>query len=87
MVVAWLTDGEGDITLELVVEDAESLEELSGREIPFRFAEPLQQLRLLVRLKAFVFPAPGTYRVTLLADGEIIAQRKFNISSKEDSHE
>jgi hypothetical protein len=71
-VVVWLTNGQGEVALEVVVEDADTLEEL-----------PV----VLVRLNSLVFPKPGTFRVTLLADGEIIAQRKLFVVLKEDSHE
>ncbi len=87
LVMAWLTDGEGEITLEVVVERANTLEELHRKVLTFRFATPLQQGRLTVRLHSVEFPTPGTYRVTLLADGEIIAQRKLFLVPKETSHE
>lgn len=43
--------------------------------------------QLLVRLASLEFPAAGPHRVTLLADGELIAQRKLVIVPKEASHE
>jgi hypothetical protein len=86
VVLAWLTDGEGEITWEVAVEDATTLEELHRRTTSFRFLTPLQQFRLAVRLHSFTFPEPGVYRVTLAADGELIAQRKITVS-QEVSHE
>ena len=86
-VVAWLTNGEGAITLEVVVEDADTLEELDRRVMPFRFTAPLQQDRLVLRFPSLTFPAAGPYRVLLLADRELIAQRKLLVVPKELSHE
>ncbi len=86
-VLAWLTNGEGAITLEVVVEDADTLEELDRRVMPFRFTAPLQQGRLLLRFISLTFPVAGPYRILLLADKELIAQRKLLVIPKEASHE
>lgn len=86
-VAAWLTNGEGEVLLEVIVEDAKTLDYLYRQQLRFRFATPLQQGRLTLRLSSLVFPVPGPYRVTLLADGEIIAQRKLAIVPKETPHE
>ena len=86
-VVAWLTDGNGEATLEVIVEDADTLDELYRKVMSFRFAAPLQQLRTVLRLNSLVFPIAGPYRIMLRADGEIIAQRKFSGALKEGSHE
>ena len=86
-VMAWLTNGAGDVLLEVVVEDAKTLVELDRRGASFQLTTPLQQLRLSLRLHSVTFPDPETYRVLLLANGEIIAQRKLVIVPKETSHE
>jgi hypothetical protein len=86
-VVAWLTNGEGELLLEVVIEDTDTLEELYRRGATFRLTTPLQHQRLSLRINAIAFPRPKTYRVLLQADGEIIAQRKLGIVPKETSDE
>jgi hypothetical protein len=86
VVLAWLTNGEGLITLEVVVEAAASLEILHQNQVTLRFASPLQQGRLSIRLQEITFPEAGSYRVLLLADGELLAQRKLTVSPGESTH-
>jgi hypothetical protein len=86
-VVAWLTNGDGEVNLQVAVERVNSLEELLRRDLRANFPSPLEQRRLTLRLNSLIFPAAGAYRVLLLADGELIAQNKLLIVQKETSHE
>jgi hypothetical protein len=86
-VLAWLTDGQGEVSLEVVVENANTLEDLLRRVLRTDFPSPLQQRRLSLRLNSLTFPGPGSYRVLLFADGELVAQNKLYIVPKESSHE
>jgi hypothetical protein len=85
-VLAWLTNGEGAVALEVIIEAAASLEILHQNQVTLRFASPLQQGRLSIRLQEIIFPEAGSYRVLLLADGEVVAQRRLTVSSGESSH-
>jgi hypothetical protein len=67
------------VLLEVRVEDSDTLEVLYRRGERFRLATPLQQVRLSLRLQDITFPRPEIYRFLLLADDEIIAQRKVAI--------
>ena len=74
-----------EVLLEVVIEDTDTLEEVYRRGSTFRLTTPLQQLRMSMRMNSIMFPGPQAYRVLLLADGEIIAQRKLVIDVKEKS--
>lgn len=83
VVFAILTDGQGEVQLEVVVQRLDTLEEISHRTLSFRFADPLKEARCLFRLRDCSFPVAGYYQVTLLADGESVAQRRFQITLKD----
>jgi hypothetical protein len=87
LVLAWLTNGDGEVRLDVIVEEANSLEELYRSATRLHFSSPLQQGRLSIRLHEVTFPRPGKYRVVLLADGEMLAQRKLTVSLRESCHE
>jgi hypothetical protein len=50
LVLGWLTDGEGEIALDVIVEETNSLQELYRSATKVRFSSPLQQGRLSIRL-------------------------------------
>ncbi len=74
-VYAVLTDGLGDMTLSLSVAPLDTLVPMATHSRKVKFTNPLQELRLLASTKSFSFPKPGRYQVSLLADGEVLAQR------------
>jgi hypothetical protein len=84
IVFAILTDGLGEVSLEIVVEELDTLEETYRRSVSFRFANPLQEVRCVFRMVDCSFPSPGQYQIRLMADGEQLAQRKFNIVQRGD---
>lgn len=82
-VFAMLTDGNGEIRLDLTVERLDTLNELHRRTVTARFGDQLENIRCIFRLRDFSFPVAGAYQLVLYADGEIIAQRRFQVSKKE----
>lgn len=80
---ALLIDGSGEIPLEVVIERLDTLEEIHRISLMGRFNNPLQTLRCTVRVRECSFPVAGHYQVSLLADGEVLAQRKLVLLSKE----
>jgi len=83
-VVAFLTDGLGDVRIEVVIRRlADEVDEVFQREAVFRFTDPLHTRRFTVRLRNFSFPSEGEYEVVLLADREMIAQRNFKVRQQE----
>jgi hypothetical protein len=83
VVHARLTDGigEGKISLEMVRLD--TLDEISIQEAPAKFSHPLQEFRAVFRV-AISFPVEGHYQFRLLMDGEMIAQRMFQVFIREE---
>jgi hypothetical protein len=80
-----LVDGMCEIRLVLKIERLDTLEVIYQHSLTHRFADPLQEVRCLFRIRDCSFPAPGAYQVALLADGELVAQRKLSIILKETS--
>jgi uncharacterized protein DUF6941 len=89
VVLATLTDGIGEGTLELLIErlDGEAPEEVYQVLQTCRFPGPLNEVRCTVRIRGLSFPAPCHYQVSLLVDGELIAQRRLRLFLEEDTHE
>ena|ERR1017187_969231 len=83
VVFAILTDGNGDIRLDLVIRRLENLDDNYEHSMRVHFASPLQEGRCLFRIRGLSYPDSGAYEVLLLADGEIIAQRKIRVTEEE----
>jgi hypothetical protein len=83
VVFAVLTDGLGDILLEVVLHRLDTMEEIYRVALPSRFPDPLQEFRCTLRVRGYSFPVPGQYQVTLLGDHEVLAQRKMVLHQKE----
>ena len=84
-VFAILTDGLGEISLEIALQRLDTLDEVYRRRLAYRFTNPLQEVRFLLRIRDCSFPVLGHYLVTLLADNELVAQRRLRILPKEHS--
>jgi hypothetical protein len=80
---ALLTNGLGDGTIDVVVTRLETDQTTYSHRLAVRFPSPLQDLRLLLRIRECSFPAPGTYQFTLLIDGEWLAQRRLHVVGRE----
>jgi len=82
VIYAFLTDGIGDISLEVIIQRLDTLEEVANRSLLVHFKDPLYNARVRLRVKDFSFPVAGSYQVMLLAEGEMIAQRKLAVIQK-----
>ena len=78
-VLGFLTDGQGEIDLEIVVEQADNTEVIHRVRRRFRFAHPLEEYRCYFRLRDFSFPSEGVYEIVLWADGEWLASRTIKV--------
>ena len=85
VVFALLTDGLGEIPLEVVIQRLDTLDEIYFRTVSFRFASPLQEVQFLLRVRDCSFPVSGAYQVALLVESEPLAQRRIQILHKENS--
>jgi hypothetical protein len=75
-----LTDGLGAGALRFEVARLDTFETIFTRETSVTFTDPLQEVRVQLRPQGLSFPVEGRYQVSLLADGELIAQRRFRVS-------
>jgi hypothetical protein len=83
-VLAFLTDGVGDVELDLVIERLDTLEGVHRRTATLRFGDSLREYRYLIHVRDCIFPVQGGYQILLFADGESIAQRKLVIELRGD---
>ena len=84
-VLAFLTDGLGDVRLDVVMRRlGNEVEEVFRRNAVFRFTNPLDNRRLTTRVRNFSFPSAGEYQVVILADDEMIAQHVFKVHQQEE---
>ncbi|MCI0642831.1 MAG: hypothetical protein L0Y72_01820 [Gemmataceae bacterium] len=81
-----LTDGLGDIALNLVVSRCDTLDEIYVRSLQVNVKNPRSQLRLWWRVRSCVFPVPGDYEFNLKTDGESITQNVLHVLQTGDSH-
>jgi hypothetical protein len=72
----------GEVLLDFVIKRLDTLDEIYERSFPVRFANPLQEIRCLLRVRNCVFPVAGHYQFMLLADNELVAQRNIRITLK-----
>ena len=68
--------------LAVVIQRLDTYDEVYRIRSRYRFANPLEELRCVVRIRDCSFPVAGHYQVTLLAENEMIAQRKIHIIHK-----
>ncbi|HWG47179.1 MAG TPA: hypothetical protein VN688_30730 [Gemmataceae bacterium] len=83
VVHARLTDGHGESRLRLQLTRLDTLDEISIQEATVKFSHPLQEFRADFRVVT-AFPVEGRYQVTLLADGEMIAQRTLQVFTRKE---
>ena len=83
-VYAVLTDAFGNATMEINIVSLATDEEIYSYFGALHFADKLTELRVHVRVRECKFSQAGRYQVSLLVDGEPIAQRVIDIYSKEE---
>lgn len=79
-VFALLADGLGEIALDVVVRRLEDLKVIYRQRQRLQFADPLEEVRFLLRITNCSFPTPGAYDVQLLADGDMVGQHRFMVA-------
>jgi hypothetical protein len=84
VVLAFLTNGAGEVPLQLVIERLDTLGEVYHREARAEFSDPLEEYRCVFRVRDCIFPVEGVYHIQLLAGGELIAQRGLVIMTRGD---
>jgi hypothetical protein len=72
------------MTLELVIQRADDLEEVYRRSFPMRLTYQLETMSCRLRVRDYSFPDTGPYQISLLVDGELIAQSRLTILLREE---
>ena len=87
VVLAWLTDGIGKGRLKVAIQRlrADEMEEVYLASLPCHFLNPMDEVRLTIRVQDCVFPGPGAYAINLLADEELVAHKRIILFSEETS--
>ncbi len=80
-VYAILTDGLGDVALDLFVARGDTMDEIYARSFKVTFDDPLRQ-RIWWRIRSCSFPVPGPYQIGVQADGELISQGVLKVVRK-----
>jgi hypothetical protein len=83
-VYASLTDGMGERTVSVLLLRLDTLEDVFAQDQPVVFSDPLQEVRIVFRFAQLTFPVAGRYQFSLLADGELVAQRVVRVSVLEE---
>jgi hypothetical protein len=86
-VFALLTNGSGNVRVLVRVEALETGEVIYEQPLVGDFRDPLQEARCIWPFHGLSFRAAGCYDVVLLAEREVIAQRKLQIILKGKKHE
>ncbi len=78
-VLAVLTDGVGEGTIQLEITRLDTGEDIHAFEGRVVFPDVLAEVTYHLRLRSCMFPEPGLYQLTLLVDGEWVAQRRLRV--------
>ena len=84
-VVSLLVGGHGEGEVDLAVTRLETDEEVFALHRRLSFRDRLTEVQVVFRLGNCELPEPGAYLMTLLMDGEWVAQRRFQVSYRESS--
>jgi hypothetical protein len=82
VVFAVLTNGIGELRLEVRISRLDKLDLVYRRTETYRFGDPLQEVRTIIRIRDCSFPVSGHYEVMLLANNELVAHRKILIAAR-----
>jgi hypothetical protein len=77
-----LRDGQGRANIRLVVARSDTHEVVYSQQGAIDFPDRLTEVRTLFRVAQCSFPAPGRYVLTLLIDGDWVAQREIDVVSR-----
>ena len=75
-----LTNAVGNATIKVLIESLETGAELFAQDnIPIKFNSKLGTVQVSIPVKECTFSAGGWYQVTLLVDGDWVAQRRLRL--------
>ena len=82
VVFAVLTDGSGEMPLDILAHRLDNYEEVYRFSYSIKFSSPLEEIRCTVRLRGCSFPVAGAYQVSLWVGRESVAQAKIILMEK-----
>jgi hypothetical protein len=74
-----LTDGLRDATNKVRVERLDTFEEIYSRSRILHFPDRLTEVQTTIQISDCSFPVPGRYQISLLVDGDWVAQRRLRL--------
>jgi hypothetical protein len=77
VVFAVLTNGFGEMPLEILIHRLDNYEEIYRFSQKVRFSSPLQAVRCVLHTRSCSFPVAGEYQVSLVVGQDSIAQCKI----------
>ncbi len=78
-VVAFLSDGFGELTMRVQISHLEGERTIYRREHALRFTDRVVEVRYSFQVVGCVFPQAGTYEVELFADQEQVSATAFRL--------
>jgi hypothetical protein len=82
MALAQLSDGQGTMPMGVTIRHWDTDDEVAEEMVQVHFPDQLHEARFSLRVTCS-FPVLGASQVSLVAGGEVIAQRKLRIQAKE----
>jgi hypothetical protein len=76
--MAWVT-----LYIQLAVQRADTMADIHMESRPAHFPDRLKELQLVVRVRDCLFPVQGRFHLSLLVDGELVAQRRLTVVASE----
>jgi hypothetical protein len=87
VVLVTLTDGSGEMPIQLRIDRLDTMEEIYERHRTVRLNNPLHEVIFGFRIRNCLFPVAGDYEVTVVINNELILNRKIRLLTKGDNHE
>lgn len=78
--LAFLTSGHGQMRGEVTIGRIDNEKVVYRRPFSAEFGDPLEQYRLMVRLREIRFTVTGQFQASLILDGECVAATRFSVS-------
>jgi hypothetical protein len=78
-VVAFMTEGMGDVPIELTIQRRDNLDVIKHYAMSVAFTHMLQEVRFVLRVSDCVFPVAGKYDIFLLTDDAVLAQHRIDV--------
>jgi hypothetical protein len=80
---AILTDGLGEVAIDLAIARLDTLETIYARSWRTTWENPLRVIHFLARVNSCSFPVAGWYQVSLAADNEPITRTVMNVIQRD----